>query len=1600
MLLRSISFADYQIRGVGVARHPNYALWDVIKNGNSFKLTAQTATNAEGTSTTLVPGPVTSDEKTQKKNDVKARSMLLMALPNEHLLTFNQYKDTKTLFAAIQTRFGGNDATRKTQKTLLKQMYEKFSAPSTESLDFIFNRLQKIVSQLAILGENILQEDLNLKFLRSLPSEWNTYVVVWRNKPDLDTMSFDDLYNNFKIVEQEVKGTANSSSSSSSQNMAFISSPSSTNEVNTAYRVSTDNIQVSITSTQDLEQIHKDDLEEIDLKWQLALLSMRTRRFFQKTGRKITINGSDTAGYDKSKVECFNCHKLRHFARECKGPRNQDNRSMNQDSSRRTINVEEISSKAMLAIDGAGFDWSFMADEEVPTDMALMAFSDSEFNKSKFNLATYKRRLASVKEQLVFYKKNEVIFYEQIAVLKRDISYKDSKISVLKSELEKLKQEKESNQLKIENFDNASKSLDKLIRSWIPDKSRKGVGFVSYYLVPPPPIGLFTPPTLDLSNSGLEDFQQPEFEGYGPKTSKSVSEDISNKIMKSLDAPLVEELVSDDKLKKKTANCNYHQRERVLSGSNYTRVNYNYSAKKVHPNAHRNMVPRAVLMKTGLRTLNIARPVNTDHPKTTVYSARPMSHFSKSAQSTVNVVKASTCWVLRPTKLNSASITFKRHNYVDARGRSKVIQKKEDQGYVDSECSRHMTGNMFYLSDFKEFDRGYVTFGGGAKGGRITGKGTLKTGKLDFKDVYFVKELQFNLFSDSQMYDKKNSVLFTDTGCFVLSPDFKLTDKSNVLLKVPRKNNMYSVDMKNIVPKEYLTCLVANATLDESMLWHKRLGHIKFKTIKKLVKDNLVKGLPINILKITKLVLLALRENNTKPPDETGGILKSFITQIENLVDKKVKIIRCDNETEFKNRVMSEFCEKKGIKRDFNNRVLVVKPHNKTLYELFRGRTPSLSFMRPFGCHVTILNTLDHLGKFDGKSDDGFFVGYSLNSKAFRVYNIRTRKVEENLHVRFLEDKPIIAGGGRYGSLFDSSPKNTSNDEPQPSSDVGEKDDESGIDDQEKPEDSSLDVNTGGPSINTASTNFNTGSLNINTVSPTVPTAPLESTYADFFGDESEFDLSNIATTYPVPSTPNTRIHKDHSLDHVIGDVQFGVRTMRMINEQGFICVVYEGKTHEDLHTCLFACFLSQEDPKKVIQELKDPSWIEAMQEELLNKKDERVARIDAIRMFLAYASFKDFVVYQMDVKSEFLYVKIEEEVYVYQPPGFEDPEFPDKVYKVEKALYGLHQAPRAWYETLSTYLLDNGFQRGQIDKTLFIKRIKSDILLVQMSSMGELTFFFGLKVTQKDDGIYISQEKYVDEILKKFGFSTVKTASTPMDTSKPLLKDAEAKDVDVHLYRSIIRSLMYLTASRPDIMFVVCACARFQVTPKGSHLYAVKRIFRYLKGKPKLRLWYPKDSSFDLEAYTDSDYAGVSLDRKSTTRGCQFLESKLISWQCKKQTIVANSTTEAEYVAASSFYGQVLWIQNQMLDYGYNFMNTKIFIDSESIICIVMNPVFHSKTRHIKIRHHFISDSNEKKLIQMIKIQTDHNVADLLTKAFDVGRFQYLIASIGMLNP
>ncbi|GJR48634.1 putative ribonuclease H-like domain-containing protein [Tanacetum coccineum] len=1230
----------------------------------------------------------------------------------------------------------------------------------------------------------------------------------------------------------------------------------------------------------------------MDLRWNIAMLTMRVRRFLKNTRRKLDKANKERIGFDKSKVECFNFHKRGHFARDCRAPRNQDSRNM--EPTRSIVPIKETTSNALVSqCDGFGYDWSGQVEEE------------------------------SVEARLLVFKKNKSVYEEDIKLLKREIYLRDLDIT----------KEKDEVQLTVQKFENSSKNLSKLLDRQIMDKCKTGLG---YNVVSPPYTRNFMPPKPNLVYPSLDDFVE------------------------------VNESVSESIVEKPTIETNEHKTVRKENG--------------------------ALIIEDWVSDSD-----EENVPKgTKVNTARPKAVISDVKGNKGNAVKASTCWVWRP-----------KHKILD-----------HDKGVIDSGCSRHMTGNRSYLIDYKENDRGFVAFRGNSKGGKINGKGKIRTCKLDFEDMYFVKELKFNLFSVSQMCDKKNIVLFTDTECVVMSPDFNLTDESHVLLKVPRKDNMYSVDLKNVIPQGGLTCLFAKATSDESNLWHRRLGHVNFKTMNKL----------------------------------------------KNLIDLRVKVIRCDNGTEFKNRVMNQFYEMNGSMREFSvartpQQNKVAERKNRTLIEV--GRKPTLSFMKPFRCPVTILNTIDHLGKFDGKANEGFFVGYSTNSNAFRVFNSSTRIVEENMHVQFSEYTSNIAGSGPNW-LFDiDALTNSMNYKPgtKACADTGKARVETVLDkdyillplwtqdppfssslkdslnagfkpsreeekkDAEDPGKDSKILSTEEPRINQEKYASVNSTNNINTVSPIVNAASIEDNDVDenivygcaddpniselediVYSDDdedvgAEGDMNNLDAFMPVSHIPTTRIHKDHPVEQIIRDLNSAPQTRRMtknLKEHGLFSSVQQRTNHKDFHNCLFACFLSQEEPKKVVQALKDPSWIEVMQEELLqfklqevwtlvelpngkraigtkwvfrNKKDER-----AIKIFLAYASFKDFVVYQMDVKSDFLYEKIEEEVYVCQPLRFEDPDFHDRVYKVEKAIYGLHQAPRAWYKTLSTYLLENRFQRGQIDKPLFIKRGQGDILIVhvyvddiifrstkkklciefekmmhkkfQMSSIGEFTFFLGLQVKQKEDGIFISQDKYVTEILKKFSFSNVKTANTPMETHKPLLKDSDGEDVDEHMHRSMIGSLMYLTSSRPDIMFAICVCTRFQVNPKVSHLHAMKRIFRYLKGQPKLGLWYPKDLPFNLVAYTDSDYAGASLDRKSIRGGYQFLGCRLISWQCKKQTV--------------------------------------IYIDNESTICIVKNPVFHSKTKHIKIRHHFIRDSNEKKLIQMIMIHTNKNVADLLTKAFD----------------
>nr|GEX68243.1 putative ribonuclease H-like domain-containing protein [Tanacetum cinerariifolium] len=1332
--------------------------------------------------------PTTAEQRLTRKNELKARGTLLMALPDKHQLKFNIHKDAKTLMEEIEKRFGGNKETKKVQKTLLKQQYENFTDFSFESLDQIHDRLQKLISQLEILGESLSQEDINL---------------------------------NLKIYEAEVKSS--SSASASTQNIAFVSSQNtdSTNEpVSAVASVSAASANIPVFAlpnvdtlsnaviysffasqsnspqldNDDLKQIDADDLDEMDLKWQMAMLN------------------------------------------ECRSPKD-TRRNGAAEPQRRNVPVETSTSNALVSqCDVVGsYDWSFQAEEE-PINYALKTFTSSssfssdnevvscskactkayvtlqshydkltdDFQKSQFDVISYKTRLESVKARLLVYQKNETVFEEDIKLLKLEVQLRDNALVFLRQKLKKAIQERDDLKLKLEKY-------------------QSGDG---YHAVPPPYTGTYMPPKPDLVFHNAPNVNETVHTAFNVELSPTTRDnDLSNTHRPS--APIIEDWVSDSEddseaeipqiapsFVQPTEQVKTPRPSAKTLETSIPTANHQTAIPKPKSNGNRrnrkacfvckslDHLIKDLLTKSKLVPITTARPVTAAVPKPLVTRPRQAKTFvtkphlpSSRHINRSSSPKASTF----PSKVTSAKAPM--FNVVKGVKEKWEWKPKcpildhgnpqhalKDKGVIDSGCSRHMTGNMSYLLDFEELNSGYVTFGGNPKGGKISGKGKIRIGKLDFDDVYFVKELKFNLLSVSQMCDKMNNVLFTDTECLVLSPEFKLPYENQVLLRVPRENNMYNVDLKNIVPSGDLTCLFAKATLDE-------------------------------------------------------------------------------------------------------------------FYETYP---------------VTILNTLDPLGKFDGKVDEGFLFGYSVSSKAFRVFSSRTRIVQETLHINFLENKPNVAGNQSNPSagvqeqfnvekagegnvqqyvlflVWSSGSNNPQNTDGDAAFETKKHDDKTKREAKGKSpvksstgyinlsaefedfSDNNLnEVNAADflvPAVGQISTNsttiFSAAGPSNDVVSPThgkslyVDTSQYPNdlnmpelediTYSDDKKDVgAKADFTNLETTITVSPIPTTRVHKDHLVTQIIGDLSLATqrRSMtRVAKDQGGLSQI----NNDDFDT--------------------------------------------------SYASFMGFMVYQMDVKSAFLYGTIEEEVYVCQPLGFEDPDYPDKVYKVVKTLYGLHQAPRAWYETLANY---HGFQRGKIDQTLFIKRQKGDILHVQiyvddiifgstnkdlckafeklmkdkfqMSSIGELTFFLGLQVKQKQDRIFISQDKYVAEILRKFGLTDGKSASTPIDTEKPLLKDPGGEDVDVHTYRSMIGSLMYLTSSRPDIMFAVCACARFQVTPKASYLHAAKRIFRYLKGKPYLGVWYPKDPPFNLVAYSDSDYAGASLDGNFTTEG-QTVTGKEIS--------------------------------------------------------------------------------------------------------------------------
>ncbi|KAK2380916.1 putative mitochondrial protein [Trifolium repens] len=919
-----------------------------------------------------------------------------------------------------------------------------------------------------------------------------------------------------------------------------------------------------------------------------------------------------------------------------------------------------------------------------------------------------------------------------------------------------------------------------------------------------------------------------------------------------------------------------------------------------------------------------------------------------------------------------------------------------------------MTGVEKFLKDIKSYTTSYVTFGDGAKG-EIKGIGKLHNiGLPKLDNVLLVKGLKANLISISQLCDQGLKVDFTKNECLVTS------NKGELLMKGERsKNNCYLW-----IPPETAHSTTCNVSqTDEANLWHQKLGHLHLRGMIKLISKEAIRGLPkltieeknicgdcqigkqiqmshprlphqgtSRVLELLHMDLMGPMQVESlggrryafvvvddfsrytwisflKEKSDTFEEFKDLCIRLQREKDSSIIRIRSDHGKEFQNSKFAEYCSTEGIAHEFSSPITpqqngVVERKNKTIQEAAR--------------------VMLHAKKLPY-----YFWAEAMNTSCY-VHNRVTLRAGTSTTL--------------YEKVHDEVP------------DVGTSD--------PIPEDSEVEENS-------------------------------EKT-------DQEPDQGQTS------KGPSIRIQKNHPKELIIGNPELPVMT----------------RSREVISN---ACFVSTIEPKNVKEALTDECWINAMQEELnefkrnevwdlvprpdgvniigtkwvyRNKSDESgvvtrnkarlvaqgysqiegvdfdenfapVARLESIRLLLGVACILKFKLFQMDVKSAFLNGYLNEEVYVAQPKGFVDPNLPDHVYRLKKALYGLKQAPRAWYERLTKFFLQQGYRKGETDKTLFVRQEEGKLMIAQiyvddivfggmtdalvkqfvhqmqsefeMSLVGELTYFIGLQVKQMEDTIFISQSKYAKNIVKKFGMESATHKRTPAATHIKLTKHEKGVSVDQSLYRSIIGSLLYLTSSRPDISFAVGVCARYQAEPKMSHLTQVKRILKYVNGTSDYGIMYSHGEDSRLTGYCDADWAGSADDRKSTSGGCFFLGNNLISWFSKKQNCVALSTAEAEYIAARSSCSQLLWMKQMLSEYNVEQVVFTLYCDNMSAINISKNPIQHSRTKHIDIRHHFIRDLVEDKVVTLEHVATDNQLADIFTKALDASKFETLRGKLGI---
>ncbi|GJU31588.1 reverse transcriptase domain-containing protein [Tanacetum coccineum] len=1199
---------EYDIWAMEMEHYLEYIdndVWKVIQNGNSKK---RISTGKDGIVRIL--SPVTAAEIQAVEKERKAKNILLMAIPKEHMRRFHGMDDAKEIWEAIRTRFGGNANSKKMQKAVFKQQFEAFKISSSEGLEKGYDRFQQLLSQLEAHGAEVSTEDANHKFLRSLPPAWSNLAMTMRTKPEVDTLSIDDLYNNLRVFEQEIQGA--SKTSSSAQNVAFVSqSKSSTNKVKSGFTGAYSTCTPSTSSTnipekevlagfadeviyslfakqsedwdllhEDLEQIDDLDIEEMDINWQIAMIAIRMKKFYKKTGRRVRVDGKTPVGFDKKKLECFNCHNTGHFARECTakgthdGKKKRDSFYQHQEAGK-----QEKNQMGLLTMDDGIVNWGEHTEVE-ETNHALMAISSSnevslcsktcidsyntlktlcdeqmnQLGDQEAQILAYSQAVKKLEAQLVTFQKQQLSLNEKLTFQANEIYEKDEKLKRYRRIGMKAVKEKEQLQKTLDSWKDSSKNLWRLINSGMSSNSKVGLGF-----------------EIQSNNEVLSYEEEMNFSVFNYSEEDSVGKPLYMRFTKTNDFKGPQEpepIVSDDK-SNEYSTCQSNDSVGSIGTS---------SEHSIDPESEISRVPPEVYVSTPI-TINEKGSSTEEHVLTGRYVV-PTGRVI----ATDSVIVATSGYVV-------------------------------PAAYDISPGLRPTTGNKDQLEDFEEFNRGSVTFEGSK--GYISGK---------------------------------HKVLFTKTKCLVVSSDFKMPDENQILLKVPRHHNMYSLRYKTPTLQK-LACLIAKPHPDNPKLWHK--------------------------------------------------------------------------------------------------------------------------------------DTLSVLGKFDGKSDEGFLVGYSLNSKAYRVYNLVTKRVEVNLHVNFLEDKPNVKGVG-YRWMFDIDYLTDSMNYIPVS-----------LENQANPHAGASEVtNSAGTSQTPYSNASEEKDKDVELI--VVPSAVKNTE------EKVESRTSSTNSKKEVILTEPQQEKKASSTDTSEDNPKYS--SLR----REFTPSVNTGS--ESVNTGRF-----------------DPDDSPMLELEIFHKSETGI---------FDEASYDEESVIT-DVNS--LPTEVEMKRFIpSQPPGFVDPDHPKKVYKVVKALYGLHQAPRAWYATLSTFLEKHGYKMLRLTDCYYIKSTKKDIMLVQvyvddmifgstkkywcdefealmksrlqMSSMGKLTFFLGLQVKQNKAGIFISQDKYVAEILKKFDLVNVKTVITPMETKVALTKDEEAIDVDV--------------------------------TPKTSHLNVVKRIFKYLKGKLNLGLWYPREST------------------------------------------------------------------------------------------------------------------------------------------------------------